>query len=607
MNIVPETAPFSREQRAWLNGFLAASLFDRLGSMPLGTPTSGLPSPAAPPRGLWVGYGSQSGSASGLAKKLAKSAESQGFVVTLRELNRITPDELAAQERLLVVTSTWGDGEPPDNATAFWSRLSEESAPRLGSLRYSVLGLGDRNYADFCGAARRIDERLSALGARCLVARAECDGGDRAPFAAWADAVWQSLATDSEGSVAPVSAIPVPRTVTASAHAPESEAVPQASHWTRRNPYPARLRVARRLNGAGSAKDTRHIELALGDSSLAYEVGDALGVQPSNDPALVAEVVEALGWGPMGSGLLDTPVLEDSVTLQEALMTRWVLTQPSPVFLKRLAERAPGSLLAGLLEPSRRSDLESWLVGRDVVDALKAAPGSGIEIAELGSLLRPLPPRLYSIASSLKAHPGEVHLTVGTVRYEAHGRPRQGVASCWLADRVVPSETPVPVFVQVSRHFRPPTDPSRSMIMVGPGTGIAPFRAFLQERRAVGALGKNWLFFGDQRRSSDYLYASELDPLHRDGFLTRLDLAFSRDQESKVYVQDRMREQSQVLWQWLEEGAHFYVCGDARRMAKDVEAALLMVIRTAGGRTEDQASEYLESLQTEGRYQKDVY
>jgi sulfite reductase (NADPH) flavoprotein alpha-component len=345
----------------------------------------------------------------------------------------------------------------------------------------------------------------------------------------------------------------------------------------------------------------------LGDSSLTYEVGDALGVQPSNDPALVAEVVEALGWGPMGSGLLDTPVLEDSVTLQEALMTRWVLTQPSPALLKRLAERARGSLLAELLEPARRSDLESWLVGRDVVDALKAAPGAGIEIAELGSLLRPLPPRLYSIASSLKAHPGEVHLTVGTVRYEAHGRSRHGVASCWLADRVVPGETPVPVFVQVSRHFRPPTDPSRPMIMVGPGTGIAPFRAFLQERRAVGAPGKNWLFFGDQRRSSDYLYASELDPLHRDGFLTRLDLAFSRDQESKVYVQDRMREQSQALWQWLEEGAHFYVCGDARRMAKDVEAALLTVIRTAGGRTEEQASEYLESLQTEGRYQKDVY
>jgi sulfite reductase (NADPH) flavoprotein alpha-component len=275
--------------------------------------------------------------------------------------------------------------------------------------------------------------------------------------------------------------------------------------------------------------------------------------------------------------------------------------------LKRLAERARGSLLAELLEPARRSDLESWLVGRDVVDALKAAPGAGIEIAELGSLLRPLPPRLYSIASSLKAHPGEVHLTVGAVRYEAHGRSRQGVASCWLADRVVPGETPVPVFVQVSRHFRPPTDPSRPMIMVGPGTGIAPFRAFLQERRAVGAPGKNWLFFGDQRRSSDYLYASELDPLHRDGFLTRLDLAFSRDQESKVYVQDRMREQSQALWQWLEEGAHFYVCGDARRMAKDVEAALLTVIRTAGGRTEEQASEYLESLQTEGRYQKDVY
>lgn len=606
MNIVPETAPFSREQRAWLNGFLAASLFDRLGALPSKVAPSGS-QPPAPPRCLWVGYGSQSGSASGLARKLAKSAESKGFVVTVRELNQITQEELAAQERLLVVTSTWGDGEPPDNASAFWSRLSEESAPRLESLRYSVLGLGDRNYADFCGAARRIDERLAALGAGCLVARAECDGGDQTPFAAWADAVWLSLATKSAASATEVSVIPVPGPVTAWVTAQESEVAPPACLWTRRNPYPARLRMARRLNGAGSAKDTRHIELVLGDSSLAYEVGDALGVQPSNDPALVAEVVDALGLGSMGSESLGTPVLEDSVSLQEALMTRWILTQPSPALLKGLAERAPGSLLAGLLESSRRSDLESWLMGRDVVDALKAAPGARIEVAELGSLMRPLSPRLYSIASSLKAYPGEVHLTVGTVRYEAHGRSRHGVASCWLADRVVPGETPVPVFVQVSRHFRPPTDSSRPIIMVGPGTGIAPFRAFLQERRAIGAPGKNWLFFGDQRHSSDYLYASELDPLHRDGFLTRLDLAFSRDQESKVYVQDRMREQSQALWQWLEEGAHFYVCGDARRMAKDVEEALRTVIQTAGGRSEDQALEYLETLQSEGRYQKDVY
>lgn len=606
MNIVPETAPFSREQRAWLNGFLAASLFDRMGSAAPGT-AHDAPPPVAPSRPLWIGFGSQSGSASGLAKKLAKAAESRGFLVTLRELDRIGPDELSGLERLLVVCSTWGDGEPPDNAAGFWSRLSDGAASRLGSLRYSVLGLGDRNYADFCGAARRIDERLEALGALRVAPRAECDGGDRAPFTAWMEAVWSSI--DSVESVG--GSASAPRVIPDAGPAPRPAQIPEIpatnGPWTRRNPYPARLRVARRLNCEGSSKDTRHIEIELADPSLVYEAGDALGVHPSNDPALVTEVLEALGLDPGIPACLDPSVPGESIGLEEALMHRWVLTQPSPALLKRLAERAPGSLLASLSDPSRRPELESWMLGRDVLDVLRSAPEVRFDPSELGALLRPLQPRLYSISSSPKAHPGEVHLTVGTVRYEAHGRSRLGVASCWLADRVVPGVTPVPVFVHVSRHFRPPNDPSRPMIMVGPGTGIAPFRAFLQERRVVGATGKNWLFFGDQRRATDYLYSSELDPLHQDGFLTRLDLAFSRDQESKVYVQDRMLEQSKALWQWLEEGAHFYVCGDARRMAKDVEAALRRVIRTAGGRTEEQASEYLEVLQSEGRYQKDVY
>jgi sulfite reductase (NADPH) flavoprotein alpha-component len=606
MNIVPETAPFSREQRAWLNGFLAASLFDRLGSVAPASAPSGSP-PVARPRPLWIGVGSQSGSASGLAKKVAKAAESKGFEVTLRELDRITPDELSGLERLLVVCSTWGDGEPPDNAAGFWSRLSDGAASRLESLRYSVLGLGDRNYADFCGAARRIDERLEALGARRVAPRAECDGGDRAPFTAWMEAVWPSLDRVEPEGAPPSVASPIPGPDPVPGSGPSAATPATACPWTRRHPYPARLRVARRLNGEGSSKDTRHIEIELGDSSLAYEAGDALGVQPSNDPALVEGILQALGLDPGVPVSLGPSVPGGSIDLGEALANRWVLTQPSPALVKRLAELAPGSLIASLSDPSRRPDLESWMAGRDVLDALRSAPEARLDATELGSLLRPLQPRLYSIASSPKAHPGEVHLTVGTVRYEAHGRSRLGVASCWLADRVVPGVTPVPVFVQVSRHFRPPSDPSRPMIMVGPGTGIAPFRAFLQERRATGATGKNWLFFGDQRRATDYLYSSELDPLHRDGFLTRLDLAFSRDQESKVYVQDRMREQFGALWQWLEEGAHFYVCGDARRMAKDVEAALRTVIQTAGGRTEEQASEYLESLRSEGRYQKDVY
>ncbi|MFM8877698.1 MAG: sulfite reductase subunit alpha [Verrucomicrobiota bacterium] len=600
MNIVPETAPFSREQRAWLNGFFAASLFDRWGQAPGGEPVVGRD--ASPEPGpLWIGYGSQSGGAAALAKKLATIAEAKGYGVTVRELNQTSSETLVAQSRLVVVTSTWGDGEAPDNAAEFLSRISDPAFPRLESLRYSVLGLGDRNYADFCGAARRIDERLAALGARCVLGRVECDGADRAPVAPWMESLWAALSADVGLQTVTVPGAKGPEQ---GGSLPSPPPVPETAdgRWSRRNPYPARLKAARCLNGEGSAKDTRHIEIDLGESGLAYEAGDALGVQPVNDPTLVAEVLEALAMpaeAPLGS--------TGSDTLHEALLHRWVLTQPSPALLKRLAERAPDSIVSELSAPSRRADLDAWVRGRDVVDALRAAPGARLEIMELGELLRPLQPRLYSIASSPKAHPGEVHLTVGTVRYEAHGRRRQGVASCWLADRVIPGETPVPVFVQVSRHFRPPADPARPMIMVGPGTGIAPFRAFLQERRAIGATGRHWLFFGDQRRATDFLYADELEPLHQDGFLTRLDLAFSRDQEAKVYVQDRMREQASELWRWLEDGAHFYICGDAQRMAKDVEAALLEVIRKVGGRTEDQALEYLDRLQAEGRYGKDVY
>ncbi len=588
MNIIPESAPFTREQRAWLNGFLAGVFYDRQG-----TPASQSGTAAAPveARLMLVGFGSQSGSAAGLARRFAKQAESRGFQVTVKELNAVKPADLPAAGRFVVITSTWGDGEPPDNATAFWSALASDAAPALAGLPFAVLGLGDRNYTDFCGAARRFDERLAALGATRLVARAECDVDYEASASAWIEGLWGLL----EGAPA---AAPV---VTATPAAKPTTEGPSPA-WSRKNPYPARLRVARPLNGAGSGKDTRHVEILLGESGLTYEAGDALGVMPQNCPALVEELLATLGM----TG--DEPVeLPGTATLHEGLLRQWIVTQPTPGFVKLVAERVPGSELAALLDPARKADLDSWLYGRDLVDVLRAVSGVRLTVPELVQQLRPLQPRLYSISSSPKAHPGEVHLTVGAVRYEAHGRARKGVASCWLADRVVPGETPVPVFVHVSRNFRPPTDPTRPMIMVGPGTGIAPFRAFLEERRATGATGRNWLFFGDQRRSTDFLYADELDPMHRDGFLTRLDLAFSRDQAAKIYVQDRMRESGAELWRWLEEGAHFYVCGDARRMAKDVDAALREVIGTHGGRSADAVEAYMTELKSAGRYQRDVY
>jgi sulfite reductase (NADPH) flavoprotein alpha-component len=595
MNIVPETAPFTREQRAWLNGFLAGVFHDRLGAG--ATAGAAAPVAATPARPLLVGYGSQSGSAAGLAKRFGKLAESRGFRVTLRELNAVSLTDLAAAGLFVVITSTWGDGEPPDNATTFWASLASDTAPSLAGLSYAVLGLGDRNYADFCGAARGMDERLAALGGRRLTARAECDVDYEASATAWIEALWPVLDEGPVVAVKPAAEVvrPVEAEVVRSVEAEEVG-------WTRKNPYLARMRVARPLNGPGSAKDTRHVEILLGDSGISYAAGDALGVMPQNCPALVEELLATLGL--TGDERVDGL---GGVGLHEALMKHWVVTQPTAGFMKLAAAKTPGSLLAGMLEPARKPELDAWLPGRDLIDVLRAAPGARWTVAELAEHLRPLQPRLYSISSSPKAHPGEVHLTVGAVRYELHGRVRKGVASCWLADRVVPGETPVPVFVHVSRNFRPPTDPTLPMIMVGPGTGIAPFRAFLEERRATGATGRNWLFFGDQRRSTDFLYAEELEPMHRDGFLTRMDLAFSRDQSEKIYVQDRMRESGAELWRWLEAGGHFYVCGDAKRMAKDVEAALLEIVQTHGDRNGDQAAEYLEALRAVGRYQRDVY
>jgi len=593
MNIVPESAPFSREQRAWLNGFLAGALFDRLGSTPA---TAGNPSPTPSLPPLLVGFGSQSGSAATLAKQLARSAESRGHRVTLRELNAVSPTDLNVGSPFIVITSTWGDGDPPDNATGFWSVLSDPSVPRLDAVPFAVLGLGDRSYADFCGAARKFDERLEALGARRLQPRGECDVEFEESANAWINSLWSHLAPESSSP---------PNSSTASiAHSPEhaEPAVPQPLGRSRQNPYPARLRVARPLNAPGSAKDTRHVEILLEDPSLSYEAGDALGVFPQNCPALVEELLAALHL----TGDED-PGVPEATSLHDALLRRWNITQTPVAFLSAAAERSSEGQLRSLLNPDRRTELDAWLAGRDLIDVLRAAPGARFLPSELGPLLRPLQHRLYSISSSPRMHPGEVHLTVGAVRYSLHGRPRKGVASCWLADRVLPHETPVPIFIHSSPNFRPPPDPTRPMIMVGPGTGIAPFRAFLQERRATGATGPNWLFFGDQCRASDFLYADELEPQHQDGFLTRLDLAFSRDQPEKIYVQDRMRSQASTLWAWLEDGAHFYVCGDARRMARDVDAALHEVIRTAGGRSADDATAYVAALRTAGRYQRDVY
>jgi sulfite reductase (NADPH) flavoprotein alpha-component len=604
---IPSSAPFTPEQRAWLNGYLAGLFADaNLRETNLSAANGAPKLPAAKAEALLVLYGSQTGSAERLAKGLATEAGQHGFAPRVMEMNAFAPADLAKESRLVIVTSTWGDGDPPDNAANFWAQLNSEHAPRLEQLHFSVLALGDRNYSDFCGAGKKFDARLEALGGKRIHSRADCDTDYETAAKAWMEGLWPALrevasedgrSSVEDGKVANRHAVTRPSSIL---HPPSSSPVVS---FSRQNSFPSRLITNRRLNAPGSAKETRHFELALQDSGLNYEVGDALGVLPTNCPALVDEILRALDCD--GEEAVKDPQGAET-SLRGALLRHYQITKPTPALLRRLVERSGDAELSALLDPSRKADLDQFLYGREVVDFLGKLPSVKLPPAEFISLLAKLQPRLYSIASSPKAHPGEVHLTVAAVRYESHGRTRKGVCSTFLADRVE-ADTPVPVFVQTSHGFRLPADATRPVIMVGPGTGIAPFRAFLEERRAVGAQGRNWLFFGDQRKQCDFLYQEQLESMRAEGSLTRLDTAFSRDQAEKIYVQDRMLENAKELWAWLEAGAHFYVCGDAKRMAKDVDAALHRVIECAGSRTAEQAEEYVRKLKTDKRYQRDVY
>lgn len=581
---IPENAPFTPEQRMWLNGFLAG-LFSDAGAAP-----SLAAAPAAPKAPLLVLYGSQTGTAEGLAKKTAKEAEAKGFAPRVLSMEKYESVQWANESNVLIITSTYGDGDPPDPAQSFWTWLKSETAPRLENVRYSVLALGDTNYSAFCAFGKNCDERLAALGAQRLQDRRDCDVDYEGPVKEWTEAV---LARLSENAGAAATAI------TESAPAPMAE--PAVAGYDKKRPFPAPLLKNVRLSREGSAKDVRHFEIGLAGSGLSYEVGDALGVYPSNCPQYVADLLDVLGLD--GEEAVKAGGAE--MPLRLALTNHFDITKASNDLIAAAAKRSPGSELAALVAPERKDDLKKWLHGREIIDLLGSL-AQPFSAAEFAVLLKKLAPRLYSISSSLKAHPDEVHLTVGAVRYDAFGRSRKGIASTFLADRVGDTGR-APVFVQPSHGFKPPANGDTPMIMVGPGTGIAPFRAFLEERQVLGARGRNWLFFGDQKRATDYLYEDLLEAWRDDGFLTRLDLAFSRDQAEKIYVQTRMLDSGAELWAWLEAGAHFYVCGDASRMAKDVDAALHAVIEKQGGKSADDAKAYVAKLKSEKRYQRDVY
>jgi len=585
---IPETAPFTPEQRAWLNGFLAG-MFSQVPPGQAAPLLKGGPPKDAEP--LLILFGSQTGTAEGLAKKLAKESRQRGFAPKILPLNDHEKAALTQGGKAIIISSTWGDGEPPDNAMNFWNWINADTAPRLENLHFAVLGLGDKNYSDFCGASKKFDSRLEALGAKRLAPRGECDVDYETAATGWMDGLWEKLSGAGTNGIAKNHSLK-------EASRDENETRPR---FGKTNPFPARLLKNVLLNKPGSAKEVRHYEISLAGSGLTYEAGDALGVVPVNCPEMVDDLIAVLKCDPAES----VKVGDTTLPLSEALARHYDIIKPTQELLAFVGGRGFAHDLQPLLAPDRRDDLKKWIFGRDVLDILSLLP-TPPSLAELLPVLRKLTPRLYSISSSPKAHPEEVHLTVSAVRYQSHGRVRKGVASTFLADRVGDADY-VKVFVQPSHGFKPPVNGDTPMIMVGPGTGIAPFRAFLEERLAAGAKGKNWLFFGDQTRTADFLYEEQLAGWQTSGLLARLDVAFSRDQQEKIYVQDRMLENAAELWSWLEVGAHFYVCGDANRMARDVDAALHKIIEDIGGKSAEDARAYVAKLKSEKRYQRDVY
>jgi len=567
--LIPDSAPFTPEQRAWLNGFFAG-MYSRSSG---GVPALATAAPAALTP-LTILFGSQTGTSEAIAKKAAKAAAKRGFAATVTDMRTFEVGKLPAAKNILLVTSTYGDGEPPDNAKALHAALTSGKVPSLTDLRFSVCALGDTNYTHFCKCGREFDALLEKCGATRATARVDCDLDYDAAFASWLDAALGALSTGTG----------------ASAPAETTESAPDETGYSKKNPFPAPVLAFRALNAAGSAKEVNHFEFSLDGSNLAYETGDALGVYPQNCPDLVGDVIRALGCD--GEEAVPTPAGE--LPLRTALTIHYDLGRPSQALIDLLVPAgANGKATAA---PTAI---------RDVLDLLLDAETKP-SLAAFIAALKKIQPRLYSISSSPKAHPGQVHLTVGAVRYEANGRKRKGVCSMFLAERAM-AVGKAGVFVHSNSNFRLPADGTKPVIMCGPGTGVAPFRAFLEERRATGATGKNWLFFGDQRSSTDFLYRDELLGMQQDGHLTRLDLAWSRDQTEKIYVQQRMIEQAAELFAWLEAGACFYVCGDASRMAKDVDAALHKVIELAGGRTPAQAADYVQALKNAKCYQRDVY
>lgn len=585
---IPDNAPFTPEQRAWLNGFLA----DIFSSAPAAT------AEIKASHRIAVLYASQMGTAEGLARKLAKELKAQGHVPAVATLVGYPPAALAAEKFALFIASTYGEGDAPDGVAPFYEALCLEHFPRYDKLYYSVLALGDRHYEHFCKFGVDLDSKLASLGANRICARVECDVDVEEPFANWKAAVLPRLLELGNGQK-----ITEPTaSATSSTPAIALKAAP-VTNVNRDNPAFAPIVDKRQLTHRDSGKATLHLAFSIADMGIVYEAGDACGVIPKNDSNLVGEILQHAGFNgneQVACGKHGTTTLHDAFThhLQITRLVRKTISE--------YARLGQCTKLLDLLAPGEEARLDRYMYDRGLIDLLTEFPEVVHDPAELVAMLPRLTPRLYSISSSPAAHAGQIHTTVAVVRYHSHNRDRGGVCSTLFADRASVSDR-LPIYIHPNKKFRLPKDPAAPVIMIGPGTGIAPFRGFLHERRATGATGRNWLFFGERNASTDYLYRDELEPMLTDGHLTRLDTAFSRDQERKIYVQDRMLEQAPAFWNWLQDGASVYVCGEASRMAKDVHAALQSIVATQGNMDQEAAEEYIDSLKEQHRYHRDVY
>ena len=589
--LLPKTAPFSSEeidtlnglvsrasplQRSWLSGFLAG--VDAAHNQSLG---HALAAPAAAPvarakEKLLILYASETGNSEGLAMKARKAANKLGFDARVLDMGEATPEALAQAKNLVVYAATWGEGDPPQRSAAFFRALMSDAAPRLPNVRFAVLALGDTAYVNFCTTGRTIDERLAALGATRVADRIDLDLDFAKKAQAWTDATLSTFTPAADA--APQAGSVVHVDFKAGAHAGDAFEDDAEPAFDADKPLAAEISEIVNLNGTGSSSETWHVELATDALGYSYEPGDAIGVLPENDPALVADLLDAAG-------------LAGDAALARRLVAGFDVTTLTRPVIEAYAKLTGRGDVATLAQPDR---LAAYIADRQIVDLL-AEHREKLTADQLTGLLRPLPPRLYSVASSLKAHAGETHLLVGAVRWHSHGRDRKGVTSTWLAGKKMGDA--VKLYVKPNRHFRLPKDGNRPVVMIGAGTGVAPYRAFVEERAEGGAKGPNWLIFGARNFTTDFLYQLEWQEHLASGALSRIDVAFSRDQPEKIYVQHRIAAEADRLRSWVADGAHIYVCGDEKAMAKDVDKALTAAL----------GEERLEELRRTGRYQRDVY